>query len=579
MRKLYPFARRIIICVILINCIVCIKAQDIPGASPTIQTAPAGTLVIAMDNTNQATNSPNSSGTYFFNLKAYGLAVLFRNAGINVNWVINSSKAQDGIDFTATAERLYPSYAASQSRNFKAGPFLIFPSDTLGADYLINWFNYSHPDSCKVKVYRLTQDVDVDVRYTLSTPPRIGILHDSCDIHQNFMGMASVPTVNFNCLANANGLISGCYTMVTMPHMVSGDLQSWDDDSIYNFVMAGGNMLAECESVKTFESISKYQSSSGVFANLSGGQYQNFNNNVYYDNPAMAYGQFEGTLQPWIRGALKVWRYSSSNTNNFYSIASCKRNSGDNLYYFATAGKLRSGLGGMTFYLGNHEFYTFECRTCNSTDQETTYEVNGIRLYLNAIMVPTELIPCVALDVKLDDFTVVKQNNKTVLVRWNTVSEINNDFFIIEHSTDGKNFKPVAKQLSSGNTSQGYNYSFIHNDPLPGINYYRLRSVDKNGSAEYSSVRKVIFGKNNFDIALYPNPAAKKTLLMLDAKNDERLTVKLVDGSGRIVKQQSVVIRNQQAELNLEGLNSGVYVVVAVTANGEVFKNKLMITQ
>src|SRR5688572_6984761 len=230
MRTKYCFVQRIIIIFILLTGkIFLLSAQDIPGASPSLQTAPAGTLVIAMDNTNQATSTINAAtGTYFFNLKAYGLAVLFRNAGINLRWIINSGKAQDGIDFSATAERMYPSYVASQTLDFRAGPFLIFPSDTLGADYLINWFNYSHPDSCKVKVYRLTQDVDVDVRYTMFTPPRVGILHDSCDIHQNFMGMASVPTVNYNCVANASGLISGCYTMVTMPHMISGDLNTWD---------------------------------------------------------------------------------------------------------------------------------------------------------------------------------------------------------------------------------------------------------------------------------------------------------------------------------------------------------------
>ena len=289
MRQLYPIVRQIIFFVLLAGFFLVSQAQDIPGASANIQTAPVGSLVIAMDNTNQATSSINAAtGTYFFNLKAYGLAVLFRNAGITIRWVINSSKTQNGIDFSATAERLYPSYVASQSLDFRAGPFVIFPSDTLGADYLINWFNYSHPDSSKVKVYRLTQDVDVDVRYSLNTPPRIGILHDACDIHQNFMGMASVPTVNYNCVANAFGLITGCYTMVTMPHMVAGDLQTWDDDSVYNFVMAGGNMLAECESVETFENATRYQSTAGTLANITGGQLQNFNNNIYYDNPAMA---------------------------------------------------------------------------------------------------------------------------------------------------------------------------------------------------------------------------------------------------------------------------------------------------
>ena len=215
MRTIDRKVRRIIITpVLLIVTVFKLTAQDLPGVSPNLQTAPAGTLVIAMDNTNQATSTINAAtGTYLFNLRAYGLVTLFRNAGIYVNWVINTGKVKDGIDFTGTAERLYPSYVAPQSLDFRAGPFLIFPSDTLGADYLIQWFNYVWPDSCKVKVYRLTADVEVDIRYTLMNPPRIALLHDSCDIHKNFLEIASTPTANYDCLSSASGIISGWYTI------------------------------------------------------------------------------------------------------------------------------------------------------------------------------------------------------------------------------------------------------------------------------------------------------------------------------------------------------------------------------
>src|SRR5215204_3427677 len=159
MKQMYPNLRRIFILFLLIRNVSFLSAQDIPGASANLQTAPAGSIVIAMDNTNQATSTINAAtGTYLFNLKAYGLVTLFRNAGIYVNWVINTGKAKDGIDFTGTVERIYPSYVAPQTLDFRAGPFVVFPSDTLGADYLIQWFNYILPDSCKVKVYRLTAD-------------------------------------------------------------------------------------------------------------------------------------------------------------------------------------------------------------------------------------------------------------------------------------------------------------------------------------------------------------------------------------------------------------------------------------
>lgn len=580
MRTTYCFTRRIIILILLIGKVSLSSAQDIPGASANIQTAPAGTLVIAMDHTNQATSTINAAtGTYLFNLKAYGLVTLLRNAGIYVNWVINANKLKDGIDFSGTAERIYPSYVAPQSLDFRAGPFLIFPSDSLGADYLIQWFNYSLPDSCKVKVYKLTADAEVDVRYTLTNPPRIAILHDSCDIHRNFMETASVPTVNYDCLQNASGLITGCYTMITAPHMVPGDLSSFDADSIYNFLQAGGNFLAECESVQTFEALKAYHSSSGTIVDPTGGQFQNFNNNVNYDNPAMAYAQFQGTFRPWLRGAQKVWRYSSSTINNFYPVVSCTRNGSDNLHYVAAVSKLTTGLGSLVFYLGNHEYKNADCHTCLPGDLINEQEINGMRLYLNAIQIPTEIIPCVVLDVKLESFTAIKQSNQTALLKWQTLSETNNSYFTIEHSADARRFAPIGKILSNGNTSQGHDYHFTHANPVNGMNYYRLKMVDVNGKAEYSSVRIVAFGKNNNTLTIFPNPAGTKTTLLLDGNDGEKLFVKLIDGAGRTVKQLGVTIKNQQAELALEGLHKGMYVVIAVAENGQRFNSKIMINQ
>ncbi|HET9745123.1 MAG TPA: T9SS type A sorting domain-containing protein [Chitinophagaceae bacterium] len=581
MRHLYPKLLRLGILALLTGNVLQLIAQDLPGAAANLQTAPAGTIVIAMDNTNQATSTINpSSGTYLFNLKAYGLVTLLRNAGIYVKWVINTGKAKDGIDFTATAERLYPSYEAPQSLDFRAGPFVVFPSDSLGIDYLVQWFNYSLPDSCKVKVYRTTADVSVDVRYTLSNPPRIALVHDSCDIHRNFLEMASTPTVNYDCLSNASGLIYGCYTIVTEPHVSTTALDAYTRDSIYNFVVsAGGNFLSECEGIETFEGLSRYQSSVGsVIEPVGGGganSLNNFNNNVYYDNPDMAFGQYEGIFRPRTRGAFQMWRYGSPNTNNFYSVTSCRRFASDDLYYVATASKLTGDLGSMVFYLGNHEYYTYDCHTCTAGNAINEAEINGIRLYLNAVQIPTKIIPCVVLDVTLRDFTARRQANETVLLQWNTVSEINNDFFIIEHSTDGKNFSGIGKQFSNGNT--GYSYSFNHTDPGTGVNYYRLRSVDKSGRAEYSSIRKVTFGKNKPVLTMFPNPAKNKTTLMLDVKDGQKLYVKLIDGSGRTVKQQSLSVRSQLAELNIDDVHSGMYVLIAVSEEGDQFKSKLVI--
>ena len=578
MGKFYRTVRGIIILIFLIAKLSVSTAQDLPGASSNLQTAPAGTLVIAMDNSNQATSTINAaSGTYLFNLKAYGLVTLFRNAGIYVKWVINTGKSKDGIDFTGTAERIYPSYVAPQTLDFRAGPFLVFPSDTVGADYLIQWFNYTLPDSCKVKVYKLTADATVDVRYTLTNPPRIAVVHDSCDIHRNFLETASTPTVNYDCLDNASGLISGCYTIVTEPHIDNNQLDPYTRDSIYNFVvMAGGNFLAECDGIQTFENLSRYHSTTGLVSTAAGG---GFNNNVFSDNPDMAFGQYQGIYRPRTRGALQIWRYSSSTINNFYPIVRTRNTPGGTDYYAATVSKMTPGLGGLVFYLGNHEFYTNDCHTCIAGTLVNEAEINGIRLYLNAVQIPSQIIPCVVLDVKLGNFAAIKQRDETVLLNWNTFSENDNSYFLIEHSVDGKNFTGIGKRLSDGNTATGHSYNFIHATPVNGSNFYRLKMVDVNGKAEYSSIRRVILGKDNHDITIFPNPAKNKATLMLDAKDGEELLIKLIDGAGRMAKQQIVIVRNQQSELNLEGVHSGVFFVIATNKEGGQFKTKLMISQ
>ncbi|TAL45300.1 MAG: T9SS type A sorting domain-containing protein [Chitinophagaceae bacterium] len=560
--------------------VIVTRAQDLPGAAANLQTAPAGTLVIAMDNTNQACSVKDpGSNSYLFNLKAYGLSVLLLNAQHRLQWVIKAGKAKDAVDFTATAERITPTYVAPQSLDFMAGPILIFPVDTLGISSSIDWFNSNLPDSCKVKVYRLQNATSVDVRYTLARPPRAALLHDTCDIHRNFMEMASVPTINYDCVPNAATLRSGCYTIATEPHITANELTSYDADSIYNFVMSGYNFLAECEGVQTFENLKLFQSTTGVIVDPSGGQYANFNNNVYYNNADMAYGQYQGTFRPWTRGAQKVWRYGSANTNNFYPVTSCKRDAADNLYYVATVSKMTADTGSLVFYLGNHEYYTNDCHTCVSGNTINEDEINGIRLYLNAVLIPTKVMHCLPLPVVLKEFTANKLREETVLVKWSSLDEEDHAFYIVEHSTDGKNFTSAVRVPRHGDSEEGFQYEFLHTTPQSGINYYRLKIVTVSGKPTYTDVRKVIIGSKNQIFNIYPNPAAGKTILMLDVKDGERLQVSVYDAAGRQEKQIIVIVKNQRTELNVEGLNRGIYWITATTANGEQFRSKLIVAQ
>src|SRR5258705_3011978 len=80
---------------VLFGISVSVKAQnpDLPNPTANIQTAPAGSFVIAMDNTNQA--NPG-----YFNLKSYGLIVYLMNNNKRFRWIITAGKAKDGTDMS-----------------------------------------------------------------------------------------------------------------------------------------------------------------------------------------------------------------------------------------------------------------------------------------------------------------------------------------------------------------------------------------------------------------------------------------------------------------------------------------------
>ena len=76
----------------------------------------------------------------------------------------------------------------------------------------------------------------------------------------------------------------------------------------------------------------------------------------------------------------------------------------------------------------------------------------------------------------------VVDNN--ILLSWLTATEINNDYFIIEHSIDGFNWYSLQTIKAAGNSNNVLEYSFMHYFPDNKINYYRLRQIDFDGNSE-----------------------------------------------------------------------------------------------
>ena len=82
-------------------------------------------------------------------------------------------------------------------------------------------------------------------------------------------------------------------------------------------------------------------------------------------------------------------------------------------------------------------------------------------------------ITMISLPVSLIDFKATKEND-VVRLSWSTQSEVNNEYFTVERSSDGVFFKEILTQPGAGNSNIQNSYQDFDQQPNQGYNYYRL---------------------------------------------------------------------------------------------------------
>ncbi len=142
---------------------------------------------------------------------------------------------------------------------------------------------------------------------------------------------------------------------------------------------------------------------------------------------------------------------------------------------------------------------------------------------------------------------------RSTLIAWETLSEENASHFEIEAKADGSEFKKIGSVRAVGFSNRINKYKFIHNDPQIGHNYYRIRSVDFDGTYAYSKIVSVFFDPSE-KVKMYPNPV--RDYLYLEAEIATK--VDLFDGRGQLVSSWNLD-KNQNKEINLVDLPAGVY--------------------
>lgn len=160
-----------------------------------------------------------------------------------------------------------------------------------------------------------------------------------------------------------------------------------------------------------------------------------------------------------------------------------------------------------------------------------------------------------------------KKRADDVLLHWVTLTEVNNDYFVVERSSDGEEFQELEIVKGAGNSTSKHSYSTVDYSPLEGISYYRLKQVDYDGKYTHSQEESVEFLKLS-KLTIYPNPSnGKQLFLSLTDAEAGRYTLEIRTTKGEMILKQEFLIEKETIYFELEllrglDLSSGVYFVI-----------------
>ncbi|MBO2010351.1 FG-GAP-like repeat-containing protein [Hymenobacter negativus] len=164
------------------------------------------------------------------------------------------------------------------------------------------------------------------------------------------------------------------------------------------------------------------------------------------------------------------------------------------------------------------------------------------------------------LPVELTAFAAEAVSGPAVRLTWTTASEKNSARFEIERSADGQQFSPIGEVAAQGTKTSPTTYAYLDSQVPRAANYYRLRQVDRDGTASYSPVRVVAFNATSRSVlALFPNPARATTL----NGAAPGAAVQVFDGLGRVVATATADATGTAALVLPARLPGGIYLVRA----------------
>lgn len=180
------------------------------------------------------------------------------------------------------------------------------------------------------------------------------------------------------------------------------------------------------------------------------------------------------------------------------------------------------------------------------------------------------------LTVNFDYLRASQKQPYTVQLDWGTNYESNTASFLVERSTNQKNWESIGTVAAKGNSSQKETYTFTDNNPLHGIAYYRLKEVNMKGEGIFSEIVRYNFAVTK-KLSIFPNPLSSSTRIYSKEPFKAGQVLQITNGTGSRIKTINAAAGNS-VQLDLSSYSPGLYLVQLIE-NGKVIENLQIIKQ
>jgi hypothetical protein len=203
--------------------------------------------------------------------------------------------------------------------------------------------------------------------------------------------------------------------------------------------------------------------------------------------------------------------------------------------------------------------------TVTITNMTATGSTNGNDFFLDNMQF---LAPCTVtesinvttnctLPIVMVDFTVAKHDQGAIL-NWETATEINSSYYIIERSRDGKTFDAIGKVNAVGNSHNLVEYSYVDPTIEACITYYRIVEYDKDGSSSYSEVKAIVQSGGLSDFVIVPNPSNGIFVIILDHDYMDSYDVTITNSIGQIILEDKGLTSSIN-KIDISSFATGIY--------------------